>query len=157
MKKENSIFKNFMQIMAILSLILAILFGIFDYVFINAIFYILAIVFFIISYHLGIRVILGEIIPKFKNKINPDAKRYKLTRFEEILYKKLNVKKWKDKVPTYDPDEFDFEKNTKEQLLINMCNSENVHEINIVASYAIILFAIPFGMLWLFVISAFGY
>ena len=70
------------------------------------------------------------------------------------MFKKLNVKKWKNKAPVYDPEEFDFEKNTEDQLIINMCNAEIVHEVNILSGYISLIFVIFLGYVWLFFIGA---
>lgn len=106
------------------------------------------------AYHFDIRLIIGYIIPLFKEKINVDSRYFKVSETEKNIYKKLNVKNWKSKVPTYNPDEFDIKKNSIEQLIINCCNSEIVHTANIFASYIPILFSIRFGSMPVFIITS---
>ncbi|MDE5558828.1 MAG: hypothetical protein K2J32_14270 [Ruminococcus sp.] len=106
------------------------------------------------AYHFDIRLIIGYIIPLFKGKINVDSRYFKVSETEKNIYKKLNVKKWKSRVPTYNPDEFDIKKNSIQQLIINCCNSEIVHTANIFVSYIPILFSIWFNSLFVFIITS---
>ncbi|MDE6781517.1 MAG: hypothetical protein K2J40_08675 [Ruminococcus sp.] len=106
------------------------------------------------AYHFDIRLIIGHIIILFKEKINTDSRYFKVSETEKNIYKKLNIKSWKSRVPTYNPDEFDIKKNSIEQLIINCCNSEIVHTVNIFASYIPILFSIRFGSLPVFIITS---
>ena len=80
---------------------------------------ILAITSLTIAFHFDIRLIIGNIVPKFKNKININHSYYKLKKFEEKIYSKIKVKKWKSKIPTYDPDEFNTEKNSLGEIIVN--------------------------------------
>lgn len=106
------------------------------------------------AYHFDIRLVIGCIIPIFKEKINVDSRYFKVSETEKNIYKKLNIKSWKSRVPTYNPDEFDIKKNSIEQLIINCCNSEIVHTANIFASYIPILFSIWFNSLPVFIITS---
>lgn len=75
-------------------------------------------------------------------------------KFEERMFKKFNIKKWKNKAPVYEPEEFDIKKNNKEQLIINMCNAELVHEFNILFGYVSIVLSVFMGYVWLFIIAS---
>lgn len=154
MKKTDSASKNTTELTALSAIILMTVFFILNYYFKKEVLYIIAIIFLIIGFQFGIRVIVGNVVPRFKHKINVNSKWFKTKSFEEQIYKKLSVKKWKNKAPVYDPDEFDFKKNTKEQLIINMCNAELVHEFNILSGYISLVFAIVLGYVWLFLIGA---
>lgn len=46
---------------------------------------------------------------------------------EKKLYKKLNVKQWKNKFPTYDSKLYSVNSDSKEKLIKTMIQSENVH------------------------------
>lgn len=152
--KGKSIFDNLMQIVSIISVILFIVF----YILFNKtkvmIFEIIYITSIIIAYHFIIRLVIGNIIPRFKSRINYKSNWFKTKDFELKIYKKLNVKNWKDKVPTFDPQEYDMENLTLEQLIVNMCNSEWVHETNFLFSYPTLLFSMCFGKFYIFLITA---
>ena len=154
MKKTDSVSKNTTELTALSAIILMTVFFVLNYYFNIEVLYIIAIIFLIIGFQFGVRVIVGNVVPRFKHKINVESKWFKTKSFEEKLFKKLNVKKWKNKAPVYDPEEFDFEKNTEDQLIINMCNAEIVHEINILSGYISLIFAIFLGYVWLFFIGA---
>ena len=128
MLKGKSIFDYLMQIVSIISLILFVVFYILFIKTKIGILQFLAITCFTIAYHFIIRLVIGNIIPRFKRKINYKSNWFKTKDWELKIYKKLKVKDWKDKVPTFDPEEYDMEKLTLEQLIVNMCNSEWVHE-----------------------------
>ena len=71
------------------------------------IFFSMAITFGTIAYHFVMRILVGGIVHTIMhNKADYNKKWYKLRPFEEKLYKKLKVKNWKNKMPTYDPDVF---------------------------------------------------
>ncbi len=114
----------------------------------------LAITLLTVAFHLDSRLIIGAIISKFKNKINYNSKYYKTRKLENKIYKILKVKKWKSKVGTFDTDEFNLEKNTMEDILINMCNSEKIHTINIFISYIPLSFIIWFGQPYAFIVTS---
>lgn len=154
MKKTDSVSKNTTELTALSAIILMTVFFVLNYYFNIEVLYIIAIIFLIIGFQFGVRVIVGNVVPRFKHKINVESKWFKTKSFEEKLFKKLNVKKWKNKVPVYDPEEFDFEKNTEDQLIINMCNAEIVHEVNILSGYISLIFVIFLGYVWLFFIGA---
>ena len=69
---------------------------------------ILAITFGTTAYHFGVRLLIGTLLNCImKNKEDYTKRWYRVNNLEMKLYKKLNVKKWKDKMPTYDKDTFD--------------------------------------------------
>lgn len=135
------------------SLLTVILFAINNFID-SAILLALAVTSMTVAYHFCIRLIIGNIIPLFKAKINPESKYFQVSETEKSIYKKLNIKSWKSGVPTYNPNEFDIKKNSVEQLIINCCNSEIVHTANIFASYIPILFSIWFNSLPVFVVTS---
>ncbi len=106
------------------------------------------------AYHFIIRLIIGHVVTLFKGKINVNSRYFKVSETEKNIYKKLNIKKWKTNVPTFNPDEFDIKKNSVRQLIINCCNAEIVHIANIFASYIPILFSIWFDSLHVFIITS---
>ncbi|MBQ8164863.1 MAG: hypothetical protein IJZ94_03520 [Clostridia bacterium] len=71
----------------------------------------------------------------FRKKFNYSSFWFIPKNFEKNLYKILNVKKWKTKVPAYDSDEYSLETHTVEEVIMNMCHAEVVHEVLSITSY----------------------
>ena len=65
------------------------------------------------------------------------------------------VKKWKGKALTYNPEAFSLKAHTLEEIADTTAKSEADHWINEIISLTTLLFAIPWGMLWLFALTAF--
>ena len=110
------------------------------------------IVSFMILYHFGLRILFGNITSKFN--IDYSHPFYKPCKFEKKLYKLLRVRKWKDKVLTFEPDKYDFRNRTLEQLAQTMSKSELDHWINQIISLLSIFFIFIWGCAPAFIISA---
>lgn len=108
-----------------------------------------------VCYHFTIRLVIGNIVDAImRNEADWRRPWFRQRRFEEKLYKKLKVKRWKDRLPTIDENAFSLGKQPIERVIGATCQSEIVHELDVVASLAAILFAIPFGDLWVFFITS---
>lgn len=115
----------------------------------------LAITFGTCAYHFLMRLIVGYTIHGlYHNEMNYHRKWFQPRKCENRLYKKLKVKTWKDKMPTYDADTFSFELHSMEEIVMAMCQSEVVHEINMVFSFAPLFLAIRFGTFWVFLMTS---
>lgn len=88
------------------------------------------------------------------NKADYRHKWFQQTEWEKKLYKTLKVKKWKAKMPTYSPDEFDVKKHSMEEIVQATCQSEIVHELNVVASFVPLLFVLVFDSFFVFLITS---
>lgn len=110
------------------------------------------IVSFMILYHFGLRIFMGNVTKRFK--INPHNPWYTQRKFEKPLYKLLRVRKWKDKVLTFDPESFNFQNRTLPQLATTMAKSELDHWINEIISVISIFFTFLWGCFPAFFISA---
>ncbi len=110
------------------------------------------IVSFMILYHFGSRIFMGNVTKLW----NIDYRHgfFKQRAFEKKLYKLLGIRKWKDKVLTFDPESFDFKNRTLEQLATTMAKSETDHWINEIISVISIFFTFIFGCFPAFFISA---
>lgn len=64
------------------------------------------------------------------------------------------MKKWKDKVPTYNPELFSLKKHSLETVANAMAKSEIDHWINEVISLSSLLFVFVWGEPWTFLITA---
>ena len=115
----------------------------------------LAITFGVTFYHFAMRLFVGYSVDRiFKNGINYNSQWFSQKKFEQRLYKKLYVHKWKGKVPTFDPEQFDIEKHTFDEIIGSMCVAEIVHEAIFVFAFLPIFLSIPFGEFWVFLITS---
>ena len=114
-----------------------------------------AITFGTVSYHFVMRLLIGTAVNLLlNNRVDYRKRWFRVSAFEEKLYKKLNVKKWKGKMGTYDPDCFDRKIHSWDEIAQAMCQAEVVHELIIVLSFLPVFAAIPFGALPVFVITS---
>ncbi len=115
----------------------------------------LAITFGTISYHLGMRLLIGSGINLLlNNRVDYRKSWFRVSSVEEKLYKTIKVKKWKGKMATYDPSCFDSKIHSWDEIAQAMCQAELVHELIIVFSFLPIFAAVPFGALPVFVITS---
>lgn len=115
----------------------------------------LAITFGTTFYHLAIRLLVGTLYNVgMKNRADYTKKWYQIHSWESRLYQFLNVKHWKDKMPTYDPDFFSIKKHTWNEIAQAMCQSELVHETNIIFSFIPIIASRWFGSFYVFLITS---
>ena len=107
---------------------------------------------FTVMYHLWLRIIMGNVTKLFR--IHYSQRWFRERSFERKLYKLLKVRKWKEKVLTYDPDAFSQEKHTLDEIANTMSKAETDHWINELISLSTLLFALLWGELWIFLITA---
>lgn len=114
-----------------------------------------AITFGITAYHIFIRfaspVILYAVC---KRNYNYNSRWFQQKKWEPKVYGALKVKKWKEHIPAYDPSEFSLKKHSVEEIVVNMCHAEAVHELIVVLGFTTLLFGIPFGCFPVFFITA---
>ena len=118
-------------------------------------FYAFSITLFTVFYHFAVRLLVGGVTNKIlNNKVDYNKIWFKQRKFEQKLYKKLKVKKWKAKVPTYEPELFSIDEHSLDEIAGAMCQSEIVHEINVLISFVPIIFSIFVGDFWVFFITS---
>ena len=144
-----------MKIISVIAILLTICFSIL-YKFLAAnLFLSFAITFGTITYHFVVRLLIGLIYNiVLKNKVNYRRKWFLVTEKEMKIYQLLKVKKWKDKMPTYDKEAFDTSKHSWEEIIQTMCQAELVHETIIIFSFLPIIFSIWFGSIEVFIITS---
>ena len=123
-------------------------------VFVNRVILWIGITSFTIMYHFWVRIIMGNVSKIFEKYIYYNQWWFKEKKFEKKLYKILKVKNWKSHALTYNPEMFSLKDNSLEQIAKTMTKSELDHWINEIISLSTILFAIPWGAFWVFLISA---
>ena len=109
---------------------------------------------FTIMYHFGVRIIMGNVSKLFQNHINYKQWWFKEKKFEKKVYKILHVKDWKGKALTYNPESFSLKEHSLEEIANTMAKSEVDHWINEAISLSTLLFAIPWGEFWIFLVTA---
>ena len=108
-----------------------------------------------ICYHFAMRLLIGLLYNLFmKNRADYRKPWYRLKSWESALYKKLHVKAWKRKIPTYNPELFDPRKHSWDEIAQAMCQSELVHETIVVLSFLPILASLWFGSPGVFIITS---
>lgn len=144
-----------MKFIAVLSVIATICFSVLYIYNSMPVFRSLAITFGTTAYHFGFRLIVGALFNFFmKNRADYTKKWYQVKAWEQKLYAKLKVKKWKNKMPTYDMDAFDVSKHSWDEIAQASCQSELVHETDIIFSFVPIIFSVWFGSLAVFIITS---
>ncbi len=71
----------------------------------------------------------------FRKKFNYKNLWFKEKSFENKLYKFLKVKKWKSRVATYEENQVSITHHSIEDVIMNMCHAEIVHEFIAICSY----------------------
>lgn len=105
-----------------------------------------------VCYHFTVRLVIGNIMGLIS--FDHRGRWFKERPFEERLYKKLKVRRWKEYMPTYNAELYSLKTNSLIEVVNETCRSEVVHEINILASLVAMLFAIMFGDFWVFCITS---
>ena len=114
-----------------------------------------AITFCTISYHFIMRLAVGYILNKtLRNNVDYTKKWFYVSEKEQKLYEKLKIKRWKNKMPTYDEDTFNPRKHSWEEIARATCQSELVHETIMIFSYLPIIATIWFGSLGVFIATS---
>ena len=106
-------------------------------------------------YHFGMRLVVGHGIDAiFHNKMNYNRWWFEERKYEMKFYNFLRVKKWKKHLPTYNSEYYDVKKRSIEEIIQATCQSEVVHEINMVLSFIPVLLTIWFGSLIAFLVTS---
>lgn len=108
-----------------------------------------------VAYHFGMRLLVGYFYNMgMKNRADCTKQWYQTHPWEEKLFRLLRVKKWKGKLPAYDPQAFSPERHTLREIAQAMCQSELVHETNFVLSFVPLLFSRWFGAFAVFLLTS---
>ena len=95
-------------------------------------------------YHFAMRLAVGTVVNLImKNKADHTRFWFREKAFEKKLYRLLRVRRWRQYVPTYDPDTFDIRQKGRKELVGATCQAEVVHEV-IMALSLLPIILIPF-------------
>lgn len=126
-----------------------------NFFFNKEIYLILTITFGTTFYHFAIRLSVGLIYSiVMNNRADYTKSRYRVNLWEVKLYGLLRVKKWKSKIPTYNPNDFSTQKHSLREIVQVTCQSESVHETNIVLSFIPLIASRFFGSFYVFFITS---
>lgn len=115
----------------------------------------LAVTFGTTAYHFGMRLFVGALYHVIMgNRVDYTKKWYQIRPWENKLYQFLKVKTWKDRMPTYHPDTFSPQKHTWDEIAQAMCQSELVHETNMLLSFLPLAASKWFGAFYVFLITS---
>lgn len=144
-----------MKLITILSFVITIITTALFYFFNKDIYLTLAITFGTTFYHLGIRLFVGMLYNiGMKNRADYTKKWYQVRSWENRLYQVLKVKAWKDRMPTFSPETFSYKKYSWNEIAQAMCQSELVHETNIILSFVPLIASKWFGSFYVFLITS---
>ena len=106
-------------------------------------------------YHLAYRLLIGLVINSaFHNRMDANRRWFRPRSFEPALYRHLRVKRWKGKLPTFQPDTFSLSHRTLEELIGATCQAEIVHELNLPLSFLPLAASRWFGAAPVFLITS---
>lgn len=115
----------------------------------------LAVTFGTITYHLGMRLLVGLLYNVcMKNRADYTKRWYQIHTWENKLYQFLKVKTWKGRMPTYNPGLFSNKIHTWDEIAQAMCQSELVHETNMILSFVPLTFSRWFDSFYVFLITS---
>lgn len=104
-----------------------------------------------VCYHFAMRLAVGALVPK---QFDYRSRWFRPGPFEQRFYRKLRLKRWKDRMPTYNPKLFSLQHNSLEQIVCNICQAEVVHEIIILLSFVPIAFSLIWDDFWVFFLTS---
>ena len=105
-----------------------------------------AITFGTTAYHFLMRLAVGWMVPKAtRYDFDYRSAWFRPRAWEAAFYRKLRVRSWKGKLPTYAPGQFSLADNTLYRVIQNTCGAELVHEIIMLFSFLPLLLVPVFG------------
>ena len=106
-------------------------------------------------YHFAMRLVVGSVVDALmQNRADATRFWFRPRPWESKLYARLGVRKWRDRMPSYDPSLFSPAQHSYAERLGANCQAEVVHEIIILLSFLPLGAAIPFGAFWVFLITS---
>ena len=103
----------------------------------------------LIAYHAGMRILVSNTWNSVLHNHADYRRAWFHVRPEEYhLYQKLQVRRWKNKMPTHDPESFNVKTHTWDEIAQTTCQSELVHETNFALSLVPVFFVPAGGVRW---------
>lgn len=98
-------------------------------------YYLSFIMFSVVAHFAVMHIFAAVVYMTFKKRFRYDSFWFRPKKFESGLYDFLRVKQWKKHLATWDRDDYSLTVNDIETVIMNLCHSEIVHEVMIVAGY----------------------
>ena len=147
--------KKLINFLAVLTLALTVLFVAWNRLHPSGALLSLAVTFGTISYHFLVRLLIGLCFQlTMRNRADYHAAWFQPRAWERPLYERLKVKRWKKRMPTYQPELFDPKLHTWDEIAQAMCQAELVHETIVVASFLPLLASLWFGEFGVFLVTS---
>lgn len=138
-----------------MNITLCVVFGILKIIFEAGVWLSLAIASGTVAYHFLMRLIVGFVFNKvLNNTVDYTRGWFQVRSFELRFYNIIKVKRWKNKMPAYEPDVFSPKKHTWNEIAQAMGQAELVHETIIILSFVPIFMAIWWGALCVFLVTS---
>ena len=96
-------------------------------------------------HHFAMRLAVGALMPRILKPGAAERPYFRQRPLEPGLYKALKVKRWKNRMPTYNPDDFDPRKHSWEEILQSGCVAEAGHGLMVLLSFLPVLTVPVFG------------
>ncbi len=97
----------------------------------------------LILYHFFMRFFLGSFLSiAVKGPLDYSGKWFREKAFEKQLYRKIGVKKWKARMPTFDAALFSVKNSSPEILIQQVCHAEVVHVTTFFFCYLSVLLSL---------------
>lgn len=153
-KKPNTI--SVLLLLTAAALAGTVLFGVLFQTCARGVFLTLHISFSTIFYHFFMRILVAAAVTAYGRSrgFSPDAAWYRPRRWEAALYRRLRVKRWKTKLITARPEQFDLRRQSYAELLRNMTQAELGHTIMMALSFVPLLWIPVFGAAPVFLITS---
>jgi len=148
-------FEKIMKNFTIFTFLGAILCGVLFKIYHIDLLFTLTVTFSVTCYHISIRLLIGAIIDRlFHNKMDYHHKWFREKSFEPALYKKLKVKQWKNKMPTYSPASFSIKEHSLTEIIGASCQAEIVHEVIVIFCFLPVLLSFAIDSFPVFLITS---
>lgn len=152
---EETLMPKIMKTMALASLVLCAAFAAANSLFPVGWVLSMEITFGTIAYHFWMRLLVGYAYDRtMKNRADYNHPWFRTRPWEMRLYERIKVRRWKGKMPTYQPELFSPEKHSWDEIAQAMCQSELVHETIAVLSFVPVAAAGLFGALPVFLVTS---
>ncbi len=107
------------------------------------------------AYHFIMRLFIGWLVPAATSyRFLYRSAWFQPRSWEPKLYRLLHLRRLKNYLPTYDPNQYDLSQNTLHQIICHTCRSEIVHEIIMVLSFLPLVLIPAFGEPGVFVVTS---
>ncbi len=106
-------------------------------------------------YHFAMRLAVGSVVDALMhNRANAENAWFRPRAWEKAFYTRLGIRKWRDRMPTYDPSLFSTELHSVGEILGANCQAEVVHEIIMLLSFLPLATVPLFGAFSVFLITS---